>query len=562
MLKIIVLISLIGHARPLLSEPPPPPVSPVIDWEGKNYRVIKKYLKVQRRYSKKLCRGSWQTYERLMKKYRGHGFYVPHLSYTSLDRDAIKKNLEFIEQKIEWLTLEIEKLERKKNFEIEKKKYKKLKQLFEDVLDIKQKFHESKSKNRENILREGEKRIESLRDKMESLLDSLSFLKPFGYPVDHFRMRKEYDHYKDLEDIKGQKKKNEIFFKRKIFEDGAQNPNFTKPDRFFRALINTIGIEFPKQKSIIDENFRYDFNSFLKKLETHLEYTKRHHLERIKEWKDRTQRTLNFYLDLLQESRKQYTKAMLERMSKHRYDLSAFNFKKQRQVYDFWLRQSELNRALFVLETILFNEVGEVDGRDGLERRDVTQVVINRTRIPFYRTIEEKEKIYPYLESLGKRKLNNSKWLNVMFKQGEFSFTYFFIPSSQNIYCPDMSRKGQFLRKENLKIALEMLKRPSDEFRAIRYFSRASMFGRVNMANIWLDHKPLPPRIGNKSKKKFSLKRAYRRGKYRLLYQFHDGENRPYHVLDINDKICVYDPKARHFFDYRNPHFFQYFAIR
>ena len=209
---------------------------------------------------------------------------------------------------------------------------------------------------------------------------------------------------------------------------------------------------------------------------------------------------MNFYQDILKESRKQYTKSMLQSMSQTQHQLSDFNFAKQRQVYDFWLNQSELHRAMFTLETILFNEVGGIDGRDALERRDVVQVVFNRTQIPFYRTIQEKEKIYPYLESIGP-KLNQSRWLNVMFKEGEFSFTYFFIPSSKNIYCPDMSRRGNFLRNENLKIILSMLKNPRPDFKALRYFSRASMLGRINMAKIWTDFKALPQRQGKRSMK-------------------------------------------------------------
>ena len=181
-------------------------------------------------------------------------------------------------------------------------------------------------------------------------------------------------------------------------------------------------------------------------------------------------------------------------MSESRYQLMKFNFEKQRKVYNFWLQENKLNRVLFVLETILFNEAGDVDGRDALERMDVVQVVFNRTQIPFYHTIEEDEAIYPYLRSIGKKKLTRSKWLNVMFKEGEFSFTYFFIPSSKNIYCPDVSRRGRFLRKENLGVILNMLKNPNSKFKATRYFSRASMLGRIDMAKVWTDFSALPER--------------------------------------------------------------------
>ena len=258
---------------------------------------------------------------------------------------------------------------------------------------------------------------------------------------------------------------------------------------------------------------------------------------------------------------------MLLGMSQAKYQLMKFNFEKQREVYNFWLEQSELNRALFVLETILFNEVGGLDGRDALERKDVAQVVINRTQLPFYRTIEKKEKIYPYLESIGKKRLTQSKWLNVMFKEGEFSFTYFFIPSSKKIYCPDMSRRGRFLRRENLKNCFKYIKKiPIRNLRPFGIFSRASMLGRINMAKIWTDFKALPQRPGKKSMKNSLLKRLHKRSKYRFLYEFYDAQGQMYYVFEIkgggivNNQAYVYDPVRENFFDYRNPHFFTYFA--
>ena len=494
---------------------------PILDWKGKKYYIIKNYFKVQKKFSRQLCRGGEYIYDRLNRKFRGAGFFIPHLNNDELDRDAIEKNLILVENKLQWIKQEKEKLKRKKHFKIEKKKYVKLKQYFEQVVQIKQRFYES-PKDRESIFNEGRKKIRLLHERTNGLLNNLSFIKPFGYPVDHFSMRREYDTYKFRTDNEGKKRKNHVLFRRRVFEDGAQNPDHTRSDRTFRALLITLEIQFQNQDAIIDENFRYDFDSFLTSLEFQLKRHKKLHLERIEEWQDRTWRTLDFYLDILQESRQRYTKTMLQNMSQARYQLMKFNFEKQRKVYDFWLEQSELNQALFVLETILFNEVGGIDGRDALERRDVAQVVINRAQIPFYYTIGEKEKIYPYLESIGEQKLSQSKWLNVMFKEGEFSFSYFFIPSSRKIYCPDMSRRGRFFRRENLKIALDILKNPNHQFKAIRYFSRASMLGRINMAGIWVNFRPLPQRPGNKSMKNSLLRKLYKKRRYRFLYEFRD----------------------------------------
>ena len=538
---------------------------PVIDWKGKRYPIIKNYLKIQKKYFQQLCQGGEHIYDELNRKFNGSIFFVPHINYSELDRDAIENNFALVEDKLRWVRKEKEKLLRKKNFDVEKELYRELKGYFEQVVDIKQRFYEL-PENRKSILAQGHQKVQLLHKKMTELLDRISFIRPFGHPVDHFSMRREYDGYKIRKDVKGQKLKNDILFKRRVFEDGAQNPNHTKSDRFFRALTNTIEIQFKNQKDIISEDFRYDFDSFLNTLQRYLKRGKSFHLQRIEEWLDRTQRKLDFYLDILQESRQQYTKSMLQGMSQARHQLMKFNFEKQRKVYDFWLQQSELNRALFTLETILFNEVGGIDGRDALERRDVVQVVINRIQLPFYRTIEKDEMIYPYLESIGEKKLAQRKWLNVMFKEGEFSFTYFFIPSSKKIYCPDMSRRGRFLRRENLKIVLDMLKKSNREFKAIRYFSRASMLGRINMAKIWTDFKALPQRPGKRSMKNSLLKKLYKNGKYRFLYKFYDDREQTYYVLEIkgrgtmSGKVYVYDPVKKDFFNYRNPHLFTYFV--
>ena len=95
-------------------------------------------------------------------------------------------------------------------------------------------------------------------------------------------MRKQYDNYKSRTDTKGQRIKNDVLFQRRIFEDGAQNPDHTKSDRFFRAMINSIGIKFQEAEGILSESFRYDFNSFLQTAERHVKAGKNFHLQRLR----------------------------------------------------------------------------------------------------------------------------------------------------------------------------------------------------------------------------------------------------------------------------------------
>ena len=110
---------------------------PIIDWQGKDYHVIEGYLKIQRQYSQKLCQKGEHTYERLHHKFLGKGFFVPHLNYMELDREAITQNLSIIKDKLQWIEREKVKLGKKKNFRAEKKKYRELKQHFEQLVDLK-----------------------------------------------------------------------------------------------------------------------------------------------------------------------------------------------------------------------------------------------------------------------------------------------------------------------------------------------------------------------------------------------------------------------------------------
>ena len=195
--------------------------APVLEWKGKRYQIIKNYLKIQKKFSKKVCQGGDHIYEKLYKKFSGNGLFIPHLNYVELDREAIEKNLVLIENKLLWIKKEREKLKGKKDFKVEKEKYKKLKKHFEEVVYIKQQFHESK-KDRKSILTEGRKKINLLHERIKELMDRLSFIKPFGHPVDHFFMRKQYEEYKFITSIEGQKRKIIFFFKERYLRMGPK----------------------------------------------------------------------------------------------------------------------------------------------------------------------------------------------------------------------------------------------------------------------------------------------------------------------------------------------------
>ena len=65
-------------------------------------------------------------------------------------------------------------------------------------------------------------------------------------------------------------------------------------------------------------------------------------------------------------------------------------------------------QAIYVMETILYNEVGTADAPDALERRDVAQVINNRYENNKYNTLSKTDAITPYL---------NAKKLNLKVKE-------------------------------------------------------------------------------------------------------------------------------------------------
>ena len=409
------------------------------------------------------------------------------------------------------------------------------------------------------MLQRGRSQLRLLGQATNALLDQVSFLKPFGYPVDHFSMRKDYDYYKLRQDILGQKRKNDIGFRRKIFEDGAQNPNHTQSDRFFRALTNTLDFQLQQQGAIIDENLRYDFDYFLTTLERYLKHPVAFHRKRLGEWLDRTQRTLNFYRNILLESRRRYTKEMLGKRSRAKYQLKKFNFAKQRKVYDFWLQQSELIEPCLFLRAFYSMRWAILMAKMLWSAGTWLRLSLIAQKFP---SIARLKRLNPSIPTwlVWSPQAHSKQMVECHVQRRRVSFTYFFIPSSQKVYCPDMSRRGRFLRKENLAIALEILKNPNDGFKAIRYFSRASMLGRIDMAPIWSNFRPLPQRRETRVPHNTWLKTSYYRRKYRFLYQFTDAQGRLYQVLMIRNQPRVYDPAIKQFFSYRNPHWFTYFA--
>ena len=318
-----------------------------------------------------------------------------------------------------------------------------------------------------------------------------------------------------------------------------------------------------KLDSWLSEDLRYDLEYVLGIAKKMTKVKTSHYRKRFEKWLEKSEEQLNFYQDLYNQSRKK-SKSLETLLGNKQRATTALKHDvtdQQLKTYLFWSKQPELMQAFYTLETILFNEVGGVDPT-GLERRDVLQVVLNRFKQPYYRRMKKSQRLYKLISG---KKITRTQypWLNILFNRGEFSFTLYYFKASHETFCPSMGSKLMKLRKENLDIALSVLREPNWEFTAERYFSRASMTGRIDMSEIWSNFEELSQRPGKKvsTYRSKQLSGNLRRKQYRYFYKFiHNKQS--HFVVEINKKVYVFkgEGKKQTWYEWRNPHYFRYFA--
>lgn len=537
--------------------------------------IIDSYLEVHRQFSQAVCRpGTEQQFEALDRNFRGFGFHVPTDLEDNLDIETINRFLPEIRAKKSWIDSKIKKVQSKEQagFDQAIVIVNKIELLVRGLLEAKRDFHlSSSSSEREKARVKSRFAMVELREAWRELVESISYLTSYGFPVDHFDLRSTNDHYRSLEGPEARKRSNEVYFFRQILQDGAQNPDRSRSDAFLRSVLDSITIWLEAPEDFLTENLRYDLNFALSGIRRQLGSGRNHFVQRLTEWKKRTGDAIKFYESLQSETTSKEDADELEpskegervasTLAKARHELRDFSLTKQAEAYHFWRQQPELFRALYAIETILYNEVADLDGREALERKDITQVVINRWDTPRYSRLEESDSIFPYLNK-SLEDLAGYRWLNALFKEGEFSFTYFFIRSNIRIYCPETTRRGRFLLRENLGIGLEVLRAPKPEFDALRYFSRHSMQGRIDMSDIWSEYEEIPERLGPKIGNDRLLKNAFEAQNYTYYYPFKSENDRKFDVLEINGSQYVRERASGLFYGYRNPHFFRYYRER
>ena len=534
--------------------------------------VLNEYLKIQKEFSQKVCTlGTEKKFEEHNLKYKGDGNFIPITFDQKVDIKSIQVNIPFLKEKIEWIQIETDKLNQTENFNEVRGI---LKRLENEVLLLQQAKKDhflAKDPGKKSLIEhEAKNQFNQMLKEIENLKRHASFLLSFKFPLNHLSMRSEYDKFKALPGKESRIKSNMIYLFRRVVQDGSFDSSFSRNDSVVRASFDTLYLSLTKNKDriFLTENERSDFKYMISNFNSLIDLGSEKLISRMNEWKKRSLRSLEFYQDLADgkkikvgsdETPEEVSSVLTER-AKTLSDLKEFVLKKEAESYLFWSQKSDLFQYLYAMETILYAEVGRVDAPDALERRDVGQVVINRYLNSKYNMISSADSIFMYLPK--DIEVKNSKWLNVLFKEGEFSFTYFYIPGNLHIYCPDMTKVGQFLRRENSRIALELFNSPKLEFLGLRYFSRMSMFGRIEMDTLWDDYDPIGEKPGKPAKNAKRLYELFKQDRYRYLYHFEDkNKDKTYLVVEIKGQTYVInqkDPKAIYY--YRNPHQFRYFA--
>ncbi len=542
-----------------------------INWEGDLRKHAKSYMHAFDDFRRKVCVPKAEAlFDQYLLDYRGQGYWIPELE-NDVDVETIRSLLPHMERKLAWIRGQREQVEKQgiPGPGVTREARARLNRL----LALKKTELSPDEAQRTGARKESLKLLGDFLKSYETLVKKVSFLSSFQYPVDHLKNRKVHDSFREKEDPESVKIANYTFLYRKLLEDGAYNKDRTGSDIYLRTTIDTLHFELAQHDFYLSEDARYDADFVLAKIEAELGRGKARLVERLEEWEERTRRTYDFYRSLtlpenqvpaIAGDRSSTPNRQLIREHNQAADrLKDYVYTKQAEVYKHWLNQPELPRAIFVLETILLNEVGGVDGDDALERMDVARVVLNRLDKPKYLAIGKNEFIHPYLlKATSEFHVKNERWLNALFKQGEFSFTYYYMGGVAKIFCPDMSPRARKLRQKNVEIALQVLKEGPTSFKTTRYFSRASMIGRIHMDSIWEDYVPYPERPGLLSSGQERLRAAVDAGDYTYLYAFTDPEFAVYQVLEIAGRTYSLGERngLKLFFEHRNPHYFRYFT--
>ena len=222
---------------------------------------------------------------------------------------------------------------------------------------------------------------------------------------------------------------------RKLVEDGVRHPRWRGSDRSIRTLINTIYTRTydSRSDSFISEDLRYDLDWFLERIVDYTKFDVSLIVKRLKRWERSTEKMYLFYISLLEgrviiDGKEIDVKDFLDGMGRSRQILKDFVYAKQAEVYAFWAKQKKIDRVMYVMDTIILNEVGGTTDPGDLEKKEVLKVVLNRSELKYYSSISSKDTIYKFInkEMKSQAKVSLVKF-NV--ERRRVSFTYYFLDS-------------------------------------------------------------------------------------------------------------------------------------
>jgi len=502
---------------------------------------INVYQNITQKISNKFCsNGEEHKFKKLYNKFKGNRFYIPVNDLNPM-WDVINRNNYLFKEKLNWLESIIKNNKNTKNYSNQLKKIdhfnKKLNKFF-----LLQTTNNSQFKNKWNIYKKAFNNF---------TIKQLNFLLPFRYPVNYKQLRLNYEKSK-VTYGKNDKKSKELYYIRKFFEDGSINQYNSRSDKTIRALVNKLLIELPNTREISLEHFR-DLSDFFKITKNYLTQSPNNITKRLIAWKNRINNNMNFV-------NFKNKKNLLDYIAENKHstsDLKKFVYSKQAKIFKYMSGYKKKWRKLFVLESILTHEVGGLKGLE-LDKFDIARVVLNRVNNKKYNFIGESNELNQYL-NIPSKKFN---FLNTLFKEGEFSFTYFFIPSVVRMFCPDQSKRGKLFRRKNIIIAQKVLHSSRlKEFNALRYFSRVSILGRYKMDDVWVDYNRSEIKFGKKLAKKRSQKllRLVSHGKVTFVKNVLFKNNLMLNLIKVKDHFFYYDKPKKIFYYYRDPDLFSYF---
>ena len=168
-------------------------------------------------------------------------------------------------------------------------------------------------------------------------------------------MRGRYDSLKIRKDTLGKNLAQDLFFKRKIFEDGAPHPSWRGTDKSIRTLINTIKVNLQsthEKDLFISETLRYDLNWLLSRVEKYLSYDSSLIERELFRWGKKVGDQIDFYNQLLSgkvdiKGKKISVADFIEDNLGAKSRLEDFIYEKQADTYEFWSRQPEEQETTF-----------------------------------------------------------------------------------------------------------------------------------------------------------------------------------------------------------------------